>query len=822
MKKVLLLANIAVALVLALLITRSSLADRDQTIESAYQNLEFVTAAMAEHAQQTLAALDLAVGALESQAAEAGLNATDVLHQVAVGRQTASVNTYAFYVLDQNGRLQVTSRTANPEPIDLSWMAEFTVHRDGEHDGLYIAVPRIGMVGNAEGRWVINVSRRIQSAEGDFAGIAAASMSMEHLLNFYNTLRPAQQDAAVGVLSAQGQVIARSPFEPGLMGLDISATSQFRSVLQRARGGRVLDITTDAELRRLSSFSYTWNDQLIAYANTTEETVLADWWTRTASKIVVALLVMFIFVGTSVSAAILLRRQQQYAAQTLKTQQDALAQVNAAKAEIERIFDSISDAVFSLDTEWRFEFLNAEAERVLERPASQLLGKIIWTEFPELPESGFYERYKAARVSGQPITMEQYYRPLKKWFAIRAYPHAGGLTVYLQDFSQRKEIEERLRQSQKMDSLGQLTGGIAHDFNNLLTVILGNIDLLQAYLQDAPEFVRGQADVIRIAGERAAELTHRLLAFARRQPLSPQPTNVNELVLEAQRLLGRTMGEDIQIEMVRGSGLWPATVDPHELQNAILNLALNARDAMAEGGKLTIETANVSVDQDYADLHGINAGSYIMVAVSDTGCGMSQEITDRAFDPFFTTKDEGKGSGLGLAMVYGFAHQSGGHVKIYSEPGEGTTVRLYLPRALTALQEPYQALAKPPGLVGGTERVLLVEDNELVRLYTVNTLHQLGYQVTEFAEGKQAIDTLHQGQRFDLLLTDVVLAGGMSGKEVAQAAATLDPDMEILYMSGYAENAIVHHGRLDPGVHLLSKPFRSSELARKLRLVLDT
>lgn len=820
MKKVLLLANIAVALVLALLITRSSISDREQTIESAYQNLEFVTAAMAEHAQQTLAALDLAVGALEFQAAENGLNNTDLLHQVAVGRQTASVNTYAFYILDQNGRLQVTSRTENPDPVDLSGMAEFTVHRDGEHDGLYIAVPRIGMVGDAEGNWVINVSRRIQSPEGEFAGIAAASMSMDHLLNFYNTLRPAQQ-SAVGVLSARGQVIARSPFEPELMGMDISASSQFRTVLDRVDGGRVLDITADEGLRRLSSFRYTWNEQLITYANITEDEVLADWRGRTASKILIGLLVVLMFAGASVTAGFLVRRQQQFAAQTLRTQQEALAQVNAAKAEIERIFDSISDAVFSLDTEWRFEFLNAEAERVLERPASQLLGKIIWKEFPELEETGFYGRYKVARESMQPINMERYYRPLKKWFAIRAYPHAGGLTVYLQDFSQRKEIEERLRQSQKMDSLGQLTGGIAHDFNNLLTVILGNIDLLQDYLRDAPESVRGQADVIRMAGDRAAELTHRLLAFARRQPLNPQSTNVNELVLEAQQLLARTMGEDIQIELVRGSGLWPATVDPHELQNAILNLALNARDAMTAGGRLTIETANMSVDQDYADLHGIKAGSYIMVAVSDTGCGMAQEIADSAFDPFFTTKEEGKGSGLGLAMVYGFAHQSGGHVKIYSEPGEGTTVRLYLPRALTPLAEPYQALAKPPGLIGGSERVLLVEDNELVRLYTVNTLHQLGYQVTEFAEGKQAVNTLQQGQRFDLLLTDVVLAGGMSGKEVAQAAAGLDPDMKILYMSGYAENAIVHHGRLDPGVHLLSKPFRSSELARKLRVVLD-
>lgn len=528
----------------------------------------------------------------------------------------------------------------------------------------------------------------------------------------------------------------------------------------------------------------------------------------------------------STTLCVLVQRQQQFAEQTLRTQQRAQDYVTAAKAEIETVFSAISDAVFSLDRQWQFAFLNAEAERVLERSAAELLGKKIWEEFPELAETGFYERYREARANGEAVSMEQYYRPLKKWFVINAYPHKDGMTVYLQDFTQQKEMAERLRQAQKMDALGQLTGGIAHDFNNLLTVILGNVDLLMSHLKTAPEDVRGQADVIRIAGERAAKLTHRLLAFARRQPLNPQQTDINALVTEAKQLLERTVGEDVSIELACGKDLWPAIVDPNELQNAILNLARNSRDAMPRGGKLTIETSNAAIQQDYAEHNGMKAGDYITVAVSDTGCGMPGDIAAQAFDPFFTTKEEGKGSGLGLAMVYGFAHQSGGQVKIYSETGEGTTVRLYLPRANDGSSRRYQGGTVAAAMVGGDERILLVEDDELVRRYAVSSLRQLGYQVSDFGDGAQALDALREAVNgaapFALLLTDVVLAGGISGKEVATEAAAIDPAMKVLFMSGYAENAIVHHGRLDPGVSLLSKPFRTADLARKVRETLDS
>ncbi|MGB4247890.1 MAG: ATP-binding protein, partial [Pseudohongiellaceae bacterium] len=357
--------------------------------------------------------------------------------------------------------------------------------------------------------------------------------------------------------------------------------------------------------------------------------------------------------------------------------------------------------------------------------------------------------------------------------------------------------------------------------NNLLTVILGSADAVEEYLADAPENIRSQAQIIRKAGERAAELTHRLLAFARRQPLDPKRTNINELIADVEGMLRRTLGESVAIELVRGSGLWQAVVDPHELENAILNLAINARDAMPDGGKLTIETANMAVDQNYADMHQIQAGQYVLIAVSDTGTGMSPAVMARAFDPFFTTKAEGKGSGLGLSMVYGFARQSGGHVKIYSEIGEGTTIKMYLPRAIDDTEAEYRRSNKTTPVARGTERILVVEDDELVRRHTVESLRRLGYTVTDCEDGPEAMAHLDNGEVFDMLLTDVVLAGGMSGKQVAVEALTRAPTLKLLYMSGYTENAIVHHGRLDRGVALLSKPFRLADLARKVREVLD-
>ncbi len=383
----------------------------------------------------------------------------------------------------------------------------------------------------------------------------------------------------------------------------------------------------------------------------------------------------------------------------------------------------------------------------------------------------------------------------------------------------RGTIEAQLRQSQRLEVVGQMTGGIAHDFNNLLTVILGNAELmLETGFADAEELVA----MIRDAAGKGAELTARLLAFSRRQALDPKVIDVNRQVARLDGLLRRVLGEQIDIEVVRGGGLWEALVDPAQLDSALLNLCINARDAMQGGGRLTIETANAHLDQAYANWHEeVQPGQYVMIAVSDTGTGMSREVVARAFEPFFTTKPAGKGSGLGLSMVFGFVKQSNGHVKIYSEPGQGTVVKLYLPRA----QAPAEtgAAADPPRAAEprGTATILAVEDDDLVRAYVVKQLRALGYTVIGVRNGAAALDHLRAAPAIDLLFTDVVLPGGLGGRELATQAQALRPGLPVLFTSGYTENAIVHHGRLDPGVFLLNKPYRRQELAEKIEIVLQ-
>jgi PAS domain S-box-containing protein len=397
------------------------------------------------------------------------------------------------------------------------------------------------------------------------------------------------------------------------------------------------------------------------------------------------------------------------------------------------------------------------------------------------------------------------------------------------EVERRGAAEEALRQAQKMEAVGQLTGGIAHDFNNLLTVVTGNISMAQRAL-DASEVAdpraRRSLDNAMKGAERAAALTQRLLAFSRRQPLAPKPLDLDKLVMGMSDLLQRSLGELIKLEIVTSPGLWRIEADPNQLESALLNLALNARDAMPKGGELTMETANVRLDESYASLNAeVPPGQYVMVAVTDTGVGMPKEVIAHAFEPFFTTKEVGKGTGLGLSMIYGFVKQSGGHVKIYSEEGEGTTVKIYLPRLLRdpGIAEEEEA-AVTPGFEGSPrqETILVVEDDDDVRAYTVDCLRDLGYRVLEAHDGPSAIRLLErQEEGIELLFTDIVMPG-MSGRELADEIRKLQPDVRILYTSGYTRNAIVHHGRLDPGVEMIMKPFTFEALAQKVRDMIDT
>jgi len=386
--------------------------------------------------------------------------------------------------------------------------------------------------------------------------------------------------------------------------------------------------------------------------------------------------------------------------------------------------------------------------------------------------------------------------------------------------TERLHLEERLRQSQKMEAVGQLTGGVAHDFNNLLTVILGNAELLRDYLENDTKLL-AMVDMTVRAAERGADLTHRLLAFARRQALEPKLVDLSQLLGGMDSMLRRTLAENIDIEIVQSSPLWLTEVDPGQLEVALLNLAINARDAMAAGGCLTLETTNTELDDTYARLHGeVAPGQYVRISVSDTGHGMTPEVLAHAFEPFFTTKEVGKGSGLGLSMVYGFVKQSGGHIKIYSEVDHGTTIKLYLPRA-NAKDAALNQHTPPDISTGGREHILVVEDDELVRTNLINQLTSLGYRVTDASNGPQALELIRRHPNIDLLFTDIVMPRGLNGRQLADAAKEIRPELKVLFTSGYTENAIVHHGRLDKGVHLLSKPYRRQEVAEKVRKVLD-
>lgn len=388
---------------------------------------------------------------------------------------------------------------------------------------------------------------------------------------------------------------------------------------------------------------------------------------------------------------------------------------------------------------------------------------------------------------------------------------------------QLRKSEEGLRQAQKMEAVGQLTGGVAHDFNNLLQIIIGNLETVQRNLPDGSSRLQRAVKHAMSGAKRAAALTQRLLAFARRQPLDPKPVDVNTLVGGMSDLLHRTLGEMVSVETVTGAGLWRVEVDANELEAAILNLAVNARDAMPDGGRLTIETSNSHIDDGYAATHAeIQPGQYVAVAVSDTGTGMDARTIEQAFEPFFTTKPVGKGTGLGLSQVYGFVKQSGGHVKIYSELGHGTTVKIYLPRLMQVGQHGSDIGEEPIAQGERSETVLVVEDDDEVRAYTGDALRELGYRVLEAHDGPSAMRIIERESSLDLLFTDVVLPAGMTGAQVAAKARGLRPELKVLFTTGYARNAIVHQGRLDSGVQLITKPFNFTDLANKVRDVLDS
>ncbi len=513
----------------------------------------------------------------------------------------------------------------------------------------------------------------------------------------------------------------------------------------------------------------------------------------------------------------------------------------AAEARMEALVSRMSEGFAEFDTKLRFIFVNEAGARTLQmaHPADGH-GTSLWDLGPGNNAGQFGALCQTAIETNRPVWATARFLSLKRCFDLRAFPHPGGLTVFFRDVTAEREAEQRLRHSRRLEAVGQLTGGVAHDVNNLLTIMLGNFETIavraeERLAQADPTVARPELEAelgLAIAGLRAGEsansLIQRLLAYSRGQEEAVQPVDVAALLRSLDPLLQRTLARRIRARVKCAPDLWPALADPAELESAIINMALNAQDAMPDGGLLEIAAENVEVDRLYAKVGGFErTGAYVMLSVLDNGAGMTQETLRRAFDPFFTTKADGTGSGLGLAMVRGFARQAGGHVIIDSEPGRGTILRIYLPQAREkAAPRPAPTPARIPAgeivfQASGQEHVLLVEDNALVRAHAEAILANLGYRVTSAETGAEALELLGSGLSPALLFTDVTLSGGMTGTDLAKAAALLRPGLPVLFTSGHGEGALTRDGALPPGAALLAKPFRRGDLAVAVRARLD-
>lgn len=519
------------------------------------------------------------------------------------------------------------------------------------------------------------------------------------------------------------------------------------------------------------------------------------------------------------------------------------AERETAEGRFQLLVEGVRDyAIFMLDPNGLVTNWNAGAERIKGYRTDEIVGQHFSRFYTDedkakgIPARGLDTAARTGKFETEGWRVRKDGSHFWASVVINAISDRNGKLVgyakITRDVTERREAEialqhaqEQLAQSQKMEGIGQLTGGVAHDFNNLLTIVMGNVEAIQRTLSGE---TLDKGRISRLAGNamqganRAAALTQRLLAFSRRQPLDPKPVDAGRLIVGISELLQRALGEQIALETVVAGSLWRVSVDPNQLEVSLLNLAVNARDAMPAGGKLTIETANAHLDERYAAAQvEVRPGDYVVICVSDTGTGMTKDVLEHAFEPFFTTKDVGHGTGLGLSQVYGFVKQSGGHVKIYTEADEGTTVKIYLPRLNIEALNAHEAAGKPLVDAKGSETILLVEDEDDVRAHSHEILAELGYNVVEASHGHAALKQLDAHPEIDLLFTDVGLPHGMNGRQLADEAVRRRPNLKVLFTSGYARNAIVHDGRLDPGVHLITKPFSYQGLAEKLRSILD-
>jgi PAS domain S-box-containing protein len=780
----------------------------NEAVGTGQRRAENLTLILSEHFRRSVDATDATLAQLALHAERiGGARAAGAWTPVLAAALAGLPGVGSLTVIDENGT--ITASTIN-EIVGQSRTGFFLFKRLASE-----AIP--GMIADPpfpatrDGRMLIPLGRRLQSS-GGFAGIVVATLEPARLREFYRSV-DVGPGGAIWVLHPAGLVLFREPSDANPIGQTAGDNPLLRAQRDRPQEGFFRAPLLPGDTPYFNAYRTLADPSVIVAVSLASRDVLATWRSEAAilgfviGGMSIALLIAGFLIVREIGARALADRQTRRTADIL-----------------DKTIASMADAVLVADASGRVVIANPAAGRMFSRRINSTALDPDQDKKPAA-ETSAMERVVAGEDldnfefvlprdgQGKELNVVASGRPIRDVNGTLA----GGVVVY-RDVTQAQETERQLRQAQKMEAIGQLTGGVAHDFNNILTVILGTIGILEEEVAARPNLM-AIAHMIDEAAERGAGLTRQLLAFARKQPLQPIATDINGLVDGAGKLLRPTLGEQVRIETVLEPDAWPALIDPSQLTNALINLAINACDSMPGAGKLTIETANVVLDEIYASQNGdVRPGPYVMIAVTDKGSGIPSEILDRVFEPFFTTKEVGKGTGLGLSMVYGFVKQSNGHIKIYSELGQGTSVKLYLPRA----GEVAVPVSPPaPTAVGGSEAILVVEDDPLVRGYVTAQLNSLGYTTRSVAEAAEALALIDAGVMFDLLLTDVILTGGMNGRVLADEIVRRRPAMKVLFTSGYTENSIVHHGRLDPGVLLLAKPYRKIELARMVRVALQ-
>jgi PAS domain S-box-containing protein len=821
-------ALLAASLAIALLI------NRNEAVRQGQRRAETLAFILGDHLVRTVSGIDTTLSQLVLAGGRlGGSSAEDAAWRPVLEAAKSGVSGIAILaVADESG---VIRHATLPALIGQS-RADTYLFRRLSTDAAAGLVADRPLRGRVSGQWVIPFGRRLVSQDGKFIGVLVATLEPERLRQFYRTIATGR-DGFISVLHPEQLVLFREPSSDDATGQREQDNPLIALQRAGAPSGFLHAPLMPGGPSYFTAYRILADPPLLIAVSLAETEVLGGWWASavTAGVIVAVFGVLLMIAWRMIMREIHARGAAERRLQTQASELSAALErrerseeaLRATQAQFKSIMDHAPMMVSLRDVAGRFTFINRSyvefagqsEESILGRTVAELRGQD-YADSIAVQDRDVIAQRRAMQWEMEVPKASGPRKALIVKFPI--FDRAGAVVSVcsiLVDITEQKRAEAQIVQAQRIDSLGQLTGCIAHDFNNLLTSILLNADVLSSLLDDK---LKPLAESVRMAAERGADLTRRLLAFGRRQMLEPRPTDIRALLSGMEPLMRRTLGEHIEIRTVHAAALWHATVDPGQLENAVLNLAVNARDAMPGGGRLTIETSNATLDAERMTAFPEGkAGHYVMVTVTDTGCGMSADVVARAFEPFFTTKDVGKGTGLGLSMVYGFVKQSGGQVHMTSELGVGTVVRLYLQRSAEIAETASLARAGAGELPHGCETILFVEDDPMVREHTGKQIVGLGYAVITAESAIDALRLADDGYVPDLLFTDVVMPGGMNGRQLALKLRERWPHLRVLYTSGYAHGQLTIDGESVPSKYVLGKPYRRADLAAKLREVLD-